>query len=153
MPFTFTSFSDFVLDQVFGYQSANKLKNNTEALLGWRVERDLGGSREMGVQGSGALDVPEFREKEIISTNVTGMTIRARVNTRTNNAGTSVQPKVRNVSDSSDTVTGTSHTSTSFTEELLAVTPVSGTKRYKMMVITNNANNLVFGFGHLEAYL
>jgi hypothetical protein len=148
-----TTFTDFVLDQVFGYQSANKLKNNAEVFLGWRLERDLGGSRDTGVQGSGALDIPNYREKEIISTSVTSLPIRARVNTRTTNAGTSVQPKVRNVTDSTDTVTGTAHTGTSFSEELLSVTPVTGTKRYKMMIVTNNANNEVFGFGHLEAYL
>jgi hypothetical protein len=147
------AFSDFVLDQVFGYQSANKLKNNAEALLSYRLERNLGGSRELPVQGSGVIDPYDFRQVEMVSTNLSGLSIRARVNTRTSNAGTSVQPKVRNVTDGSDIVTGTSHTGTSFSEELLAVTLTSGTKKYQLMLITNNATNPVYGFGHLEGYM
>jgi hypothetical protein len=150
---SWTSISAFVLDQVFGYQTANKLRENDQALLSFRLERQLGGSREQGVQGSGSLDPPEFRQVQLDSTNLSGLSIRARVETKTNNAGTSVQPKIRNVTDSTDTVTGSSHTNTTFTEELLAISVVAGTKKYQLQLVTNNANNPVFGFGHIESYL
>jgi hypothetical protein len=148
------AFSDFVLDQVFGYQSANKLKNNPEALLSYRLERSLGGSRENPVQGSGSLDPYDYRQVELVSTNLSGLSIRARCNTKTSNAGTSVQPKIRRTTDAADHVTGTSHTGTSFAEELLTMTPLtSGTKVYQLMLVTNNATNPVYGFGHIESYM
>ena len=150
----FTSFTDFVLDQVFGYQSANKLKNNAEALLYYRLERSLGGSRENGVKASGTLDPYEFREVQLVSTNLSGLSIRARVETKTENAGTSVQPKIYNNTDTAVHVAGTSHTGTSFVEELLTITPLtSGTKKYQLKLTTNNGTYFVFGFGSIESYL
>ena len=150
---SWTTFSDFVLDQVFGYQSANKLKNNAESLLAFRLQRNLGGSRENAVVGSGALDPYEYRDAELDSTKLGGLSIRARVETKTSDVVTSVQPKIRNVTDGADLVLGTSHTNTSFTEELLAMTLTAGTKKYRLMLVTNNATNPVFGFGSIESYL
>ncbi len=149
----FTSVSDFVLDQVFGYQTANYLKNNIVALASARLRASFGGSREASLNGSGALDLFDYRELTFVSTNLSGLTIQARVETKTANAGTSVTPKIRNVTDSTDLVTGSAVTATSFTEEVLSMTPLtSGTKKYKMMVTTNNASNDVWGFGVCETY-
>ena len=45
-----TAVSAFVLDQLFGYQTANALRENVIALASARLKCDLGGSRQTSLQ-------------------------------------------------------------------------------------------------------
>jgi hypothetical protein len=151
----YDAFSDFILDQVYGYQSANKLKNNIEALAAMAITRSLGGSRENSVIGSGDLDPFEYRDAVIDSTKLGDLSCRARVETLTTDAGTSVQPKIWKdpLGTPAVHVAGTAHTGTTWTEELIALTPlVAGSQRYRLKLTTNNGTNPVKGLGVIEIY-
>jgi hypothetical protein len=151
MPFEIPS--DFVLDQLFGYQTANKIKNSIAALAAARLEKAFGGSREASINHNGTFDVFEFRDVQMDSTLLTGLTVRARVEGKTANAATSVTPRVRNVTDGADHVTGTAITSTSFVEQVLTMSPLTaGTKKYRLQGVTNNANNDVWLLGVCETF-
>jgi hypothetical protein len=151
---SYNAISDFVLDQVLGYQTATKLKNNIESILAARLDRAFGGSRENSVNFNGTFDAYEYRDLEIDSTKLGGLSVRARVNSKTAAAGTSITPRIRNITDATTLVTGTANTSTSFVEELLAMTPlVAGTKVYRLQGTTNNATNDVWLFGVMETYV
>ncbi len=151
---SYNAISDFVLDQVLGYQTASKLKNNIEAILASKLSRNLGGSRENSINFNGTFDAYEYRDVEIDSTKLGGLSVRARVEAKTANAGTSVTPRIRNITDSTTLVTGSAETSTSFVEQLLDMTPLtSGTKKYRLQGTTNNATNDVWLFGVMETYV
>lgn len=149
----YTAISDFVLNQLYGYQSATRVKNNIEAILASRLRANLGGSRDNSVIGTPTIDVPEYRDVELDVTKMGGLSVRARVEIKTSNAGTSVTPKIRNVTDGSDKVVGAASTSLVFVEQLLDMTPlVAGAKKYRLQLNTNNATNDVFGLGVIEIY-
>lgn len=146
--------SDFVLDQIYGYQTANKIKNNIKAILSNRLERSFGGSRENSVNFNGTYDVIEYRDVQFDATNLTGLSIRARVEGKTANAATSVTPLIRNVTDALTLVTGTAIVATSFEEQLLTMTPLTaGAKKYRLQGTTNNATWDTWLFGLAETYL
>ncbi len=149
----YNAISDFILDQIFGYQTATKLKNNVEAVIAARLERSLGGSRQNSVLFNGTFDVLEYRDVEIDATKLGGLTIRARVEGRTNDSATSVTPRIRNITDSITLVTGSAITSTTFVEQLLAM-PVTGVnKKHRLQGTTNNANFDVFLLGVVETFV
>jgi hypothetical protein len=151
MPYSIPS--DFVLDQVFGYQTANKIKQAIEALAATRLEKSFGGSREASVNVNGVFDVIEFRDVELDATKLTGLTVRARVEGKTANAATSVTPIVRDVTGSIDQVIGAAITATSFTEQILSMTPLGGgVRKYRLRGNTNNATNDVWLLGVCETY-
>lgn len=149
----YTAINDFVLNQLLGYQTMTRLKNNIEAILATRLKSDFGGSRDNSVQGTPILDVVNYRDVEIDATKLGGLSVRARVEVMTTNAGTSVQPKVRNVTDGADKIVGAASTSLVFAEQLLDMTPLTaGTKKYRLQLVTNNNTNDVFGLGVMEIY-
>lgn len=145
--------SDFVLDQVFGYQTATRIKNNVIATLATKLEKNLGGSRQNSVLFNGTFDVLEYRDVEFDATLLEGLTHRARVEGKTADGATSVTPLIRNVTDALNHVTGTAITSTSFTEQILAMNPlILGTKKYRLRGTTNNDTHDVWLLGIIESY-
>lgn len=145
--------SDFVLDQVFGYQTATKIKNNIKSLLSSKLEKSFGGSRQNSVLFNGTFDVLEYRDVEYDSLQMTGLTTRARVEGQTSDAATSVTPVIRNVTDSVNLVTGTAITSLTFVEQILVMSPLTaGTKKYRLRGTTNNGTNDVWLLGVSETY-
>jgi len=148
----YNAISDFVLDQIFGYQTATKIKNNIEAALAARLERNLGGSRINSVLFNGTFDVHDYRDVEIDATKLGGLTVRARVEGRTTDSTTSVTPRIRNITDSTTLVTGTAITSTTFVEQLLTMAVTGANKKYRLQGTTNNGNNDVFLFGVVETF-
>lgn len=150
----YNAIDDFVLDQLFGYQTATWLKNNIVAAFQTKLEKNLGGSRETSVLVNGTFDVVEYRDIDLAEEELTGLTHRARVEGKTANATTSVTPIIRNVTDGTDLATGTAITATSFTEQLLAMTlPEGASKRYRLRGQTNNATNEVWLLGVCETYV
>lgn len=146
--------SDFVLDQLLGYQSANKLKNNIVSLASTRVGRSLGGSRtapnfavvdpntfrlRSKYPGLGPHDAESYLDVEIDQTLMSGLTVRARVEVRTNNPGVSITPKIRNVTDATDAGTGAACTATAADfsgtnqKQTITITLASGIKKYRLM--------------------
>jgi hypothetical protein len=112
--------SAFVLDQLFGYQTANKIRENLITNIAARRGRFLGGSRELpnfAVYDPAALRIrskypslgPHNAENwvdvEIDATELTGLTVQARVEVRGDPVAT-VTPKIINATDSTDIVVG-----------------------------------------------
>lgn len=152
-----TVVADYVLDQKFGYQSATAIKNNVIALASARLGRAFGGSRQISVPlVAAAQDAIDYIDVEIDGTQLAGLTVRARVEVRTSNAGTSVTPRIQNVTDATTAVTGAACSATTFGgangTQTLTFTPATGIKKYRLQLTPNNATNPVFGIGELETF-
>src|SRR5262245_1839419 len=111
--------SAFVLDQIFGYQTANRIRENLITNIAARRNYHLGGNRFIPAQAVvdpdllflrskfvslGPFDADDYNDIEIDSTELTGLTVQARVEVRTNNPLISITPKIRNATDSTDIV-------------------------------------------------
>lgn len=151
--------ADFVLDQRLGYQTANKIKGNIIALASGRLTHYLGGDRLRAVPNvASAQDAINYIDIELDGTQLAGFTIQLRVEVRTANAGTSVTPKLRNVTDSTDAGTGVacSATNTDYTgtsqKQTITVTLAAGVKKYRLQLTPSNTTNDVFGTGYVEIF-
>lgn len=154
-----TVVSAFVLDQLFGYQTANKLRENAIALSSARLKYDLGGSRQItGILTASAQDAVDWVDQELDGTNLGGFTKQARVEVRAVDAGVSITPKIRNVTDSTDAGTGVACTalnadySGTNQKQTIATTVASGVKKYRLMFTMSGATFSGYAKGHLEVF-
>jgi hypothetical protein len=152
-----TPVADFVLDNKFSYQKANAIKNNIIAIASARLTRYLGGSRQISVPlVASAQDVIDYLDVEIDGTALTGLSVQARVDVRSSNAGTSVTPKIRNVTDASDAVVGVACSAITWggtnSAQTLTFTPAVGIKKYRLQLTPSNVTNAVFGIGLIEMF-
>jgi hypothetical protein len=151
--------ADFILDQRFGFQSANKIKNNVISLASARIQHYLGGDRLRAVpRVASAQDAVNYIDVELDGTSLAGLTVQARVEVRTTNAATGVTPKIRNVTDSTDAATGVSCTATAQdysgtnSKQTLGFSPAAGVKKYRLQLTPQNTTNDVFGTGYIEIF-
>lgn len=145
--------SAFVLDQIFGYQTANKLRENAIALASAKLVHELGGSRLFGMKTAAYADVPDWRDVVIDGTNLGGFTKVARVQRRTSNVATSVQAKIRNITDGTDAGVGVAYSAdTNWNEETITLTLAAGIKTYRLQHIGGNATNDIFSIGRIEIF-
>lgn len=161
----------FVLDQLFGYQSANKLRENPLAIVSAGLGRYMGGSRDIpnnpGINlfggplkskqnGVGPYDVYDYVDIEIDGTNQTGITFRARVECRTDRAGCTITPKIRNITTSTDMVTGAACAagavdfSGTNQKQTLTFTPTTGANKYRLMFTLSSPSGSTWMIGELE---
>lgn len=143
----------FVLDQIYGYQSANKVRENLISLASRRAGRALGGSRTLPVfavlddetgdfeslpPGLGPHDVDDYLDIEIDATNQAGMTFQARVEVRTRWPGNTITPKIRNVTANTDAGTGVACATSApdYTganqKQTIAITLAAGINKYRL---------------------
>lgn len=127
------------------------------AFEGVRFHSDLGGSRQISVPNVASdQDAIDYQDIEIDGDAVAGFTVRVRVEVRTANAGTSVTPKLRNITDASDAVVGAACSATTYAGtngiQILTFTPASGVKKYRLQLTPSNTTNDVFGIGHIEIF-
>lgn len=151
--------STFVLDQVFGYQTANKMRENSLAIISARLTYHLGGSRSLGIpRAAVATNVPDWIDIEIDGTNGAGLTNQLRVEVRSGDGVVSVTPKLRNVTDASDAGTGVAATgnatdySGSNQKQTISVTLASGVKKYRLMGTPSANTQDTFAVGYLERF-
>lgn len=149
---TYQTLTVFILDQIFGFQTANKLKERDDALAAARIIAPLGGSRNVGRRNTSYEAVPDFLEIELDGTDTVGLTVQARVEVRTSNAAGSVTPRIRNVTDASDAVVGAASILTTFDPQTLGFVPVVGLKKYRMEILGSNAGIQIFGIGYIEHF-
>lgn len=149
---TYQTLTPFILDQIFGFQTANKLKERDDALAAARIIAPLGGSREAGRRNTAYEPVPSYIEVELDGTDTVGLTVRARIEVRSANVSFNVTPRIRNLTDAADAVVGAASTSTTFTPQTLGFVPVVGVKKYRLEILGNNAGNNIFGIGYLEHF-
>jgi hypothetical protein len=151
--------SDYILDQLFGYQTANRLKNSILALASARLTYDLGGSREVSLPLVGAAqNAVNWQDIILDSTNLAGLTRQLRVECRTNDGATSITPKLRNITDGTDAGVGVACTATdadfSGTDQIqtITVTLAAGVKKYRLMGTPSNGDHATFVRGYLELF-
>jgi hypothetical protein len=154
-----TAIPAYVVDQLFGYTRANELRQNLIALASRRAVYSLGGSRQTAVpQVASAQDAVDWIDVEIDGTNLAGLTVQARIEVRVINAATSVTPKIRNGTDSTDAGTGVACTATNANyggtnqKQTITLTLASGVKKYRLMLTPSNTTHPVFGIGCIEIF-
>lgn len=153
-----TAISAFVLDQIFGYQTANYIRENAIALASARLKYELGGSRVLSLpQVASAQDAANYIDQEIDGTNLGGFTKQARVEVRAG-AATGITPKVRNVTAGTDAGTGVSCTATnadysgSNQKQTISLTLAAGVNKYRLMGTPANTTDPTFCIGHIEIF-
>ncbi len=105
----------------------------------------LGGSRAIAIPtGGGYQDAPPYIEFEVPTTDYTGYVYKAVIEVRTENAATTVTPKIRNITAGSDAVIGSAGTATAWgTYQTLTFTVTAGNK-YRLMA--QKSDDAVQGF-------
>lgn len=148
----------YVLDQRFGYQSANKHRENLITLASRRAVYPLGGSRQTTVPlVASAQDAIDYLDIELDGDELAGLTCQLRVEVRAG-AATAVTPKLRNVTDGTDAGTGTSCSATNSDysgtnqKQTITVTIAAGVKKYRLQLTPANTTNGVYGIGYLEIF-
>lgn len=169
---TWNVISTFVLDQVYGYQTANKIRDNLVVLASRRTGRFLGGSRvvpndvALSLFGPmraasvslGPIDAYSYIDVEIDGTNQSGITYQARVEVRTDQTAVSITPKIRNVTDSTDAGTGSACTATAQDysgtnqKQTIALTIASGIKKYRLQYSVSGLPVQTWATGEIESF-
>lgn len=150
----YTSISAFVVDQIFGFQTANLIRGNNLAGLGALRPGGLGGSSSVGLQTASYLEVEGRKRIRLDGTETSGLTRQARIWYRTLAVATSVIWRVQNLTDVTTLAQGTIYSAdTLVQEEVISVTPPTGEKEYALELQGGNANNPIFGWGDIEHYL
>lgn len=148
-----------VLDDKFGYQSANAMRDNLIALASARLTYHLGGSRQVAIPlVASAQDAIDWVDIELDGTNMGGLTKQLRVEVRVANAATSVTPKLRNVTDATDAGVGVACSATNADysgtnqKQTITVTIASGVKKYRLQLTPSNTTHPCFGIGYVEIF-
>ncbi len=159
------AFSAFVSADIVDYVTFNTLRVDLNLLMLGIISRNQygGGDDNTGILASSATDVLHQGDGfEIDNTGnqlsgSTGVVIQVRVRVRVENAGITVTPRVYNVTDSSvPTQSGAaacSATATDFSgsnqQQTIALTPVSGKKKYKVQITPSAATYQAWASGVL----
>jgi hypothetical protein len=131
-----------------GYQTVEKVRQALDMALYLPII-DLGGD-ERGISTASFVAVNAARQISIKGDNLGGLTLDVVLHYYTSNAATSVQMKVRNLTDSTDAATGTISTSTTVVTETVTVTLASATKTYQLQIDGGNADNPIYGWGYFR---
>lgn len=136
----------------WGYQTAEKVRQGLDIAMYFGREFDLGGDeRPMTITTPGTFQaVNGSRRLSHDGDNDGSLTLEAVVSYYTSNAATSVQVRVRNLTDSSNAATGTLSTATSRTDETLTLTLASGVKSYELQWDAGNVTNPVYAWGYIR---
>lgn len=149
MPFTNLKSTPFVVDvDEWDIITAERARLNYLANA-FRVS-SLGGARHVGIDGDAVQDVIDFQEIELDGDLLAGYTIRARVEVKTADAGTTVQPRIFDVTDNSVHIAGTASNSLTWAKQNLVFTLPAAVRSYKLQVVKSNSLFDVFAIGYLE---
>lgn len=114
----------------------------------------LGGSRSQEVFSATEIAVPEYWDVLLDWRHIGGKTVVARCEVYTENAGTSVTARLKNVTDAVNTDGSAVSTADTWTESVITIpTPgVLAVKRYRLYIVGSNATNGIRGCGCVELY-
>lgn len=150
----YTEIDDFVLDQLLGYQTMNLINANIIAAVSRRSHSDLGGSLVHGIRSASYVPVVDRRHIKDDGTNYGGFTKRLQATVYTEEAATTVQVKLRNLTTPAD-ATAESTASGSLTAvdiTPLDITIANGESIYELQVKGLDANADVFALGYREIF-
>jgi hypothetical protein len=150
MAATFTKLKDspFITNDEWNLTMAERARQSLIALA--CREFDLGGDREDGIDGTGARDARRFKHVVLPGADCQGFTARVRFESWTDDGGTTVTPKVYDITSSTDLVVGAVVNFTTPTEELKTFALPAFERKYKLMVTKSNANALVYCVAKIE---
>lgn len=149
---SWTAITAYILDQVFGYQDANEIRNNLIALASFGSCHDCGGSTEHGTRSASFVSVPDRRRPKINGANKTGMTVTFEGEYRTSDTSTAVSWQVVDLDNASTVVASGGPYSASTNWQTIAATLTlnSGDHRYELQVKGADANHDVFAYGEIK---
>jgi hypothetical protein len=109
----------------------------------------LGGSRDKGIEGTGQQDAADYFPVPMNGSDISGMTVRVIVEVRTDHAGTSVTPMVRDITGGTDLwIHNVAVVTTGWTQVISdPITITAGERILRLQVIKNNASALVYAIG------
>lgn len=125
---------------------------------GWGVVPEVnglyfGGSRQISVPlVAAAQDAIDYFDIDLDGS--AGYVVTVKVEVRTSNAATSVTPKVRNITDASDSVVGSACTATAAdysganSKQTLTLVLAAGVKTYRFQLTPQNVTNPVYGIAN-----
>jgi hypothetical protein len=141
--------SAYQLNDKWGYQTAEKVRNGLDVANYIAGHLDLGGD-ERGILSASYVPVNGYRSFDLNGDSLGGMTLEVVFFTYTTNAATSATPRLRNTTDSTTAAQGAAVTATSVTREVVTATIASGIKTYRLEVIGGNATNGILCWGYLR---
>lgn len=109
----------------------------------------IGGSRTAAVAGTGYQDAEDYLDFRVPDAASAGAVYNVYVDLLCEDASTTITPKIRNITDSSDAVVGSASSSTSWAEQTLSFTPVVG-KKYRLMFVKSDDAHKCLGIGFLQ---
>lgn len=122
-----------------------------------RIIIPLGGSRQTSLPLVGSVQsAVDYLDVEIDGDEFAGLTATLRTEVRTENAGTSITPRLFNVTDNASAGTGVASTGTQADysgtnqKQSVAVTLASGQKKYRLQGTPQNATDATYVIGYLE---
>lgn len=118
-----------------GYESFVKLDDSDKAAV--FTIAPLGGSRHISITGAAYIEAIDYLDFIMPDAASTGAVWEALIDLKCENAATTITPKIRNITDSTDAVIGSAHASTSWGSQTLAYTPASG-KTYRLMLVKSD---------------
>ena len=126
-----------------------KLRNSIIAES--HADFQLGGSRSNAIPtGGGYKDAHDYIEFELPNVVYGGFVYKVMVEIKTENAATTVTPKLRNITDSTDAVVGSAGTSTAWgTYQSLPFRPGAG-KKYRLMFSKSYDAVQAWGIGYIR---
>ncbi len=143
----------YLLDGKFGFQAANLQRENLIALAACRFPHQLGGSDDVGTLSASYVNPRNYLPVWIDGTELVGLTCHARVDVRTANVATSVQPRIFNVTDTSVAIEGAAFNSDLNRDpQILTFTPLTGLNEYRLEIKGGNATNVIFGLGQIQLF-
>ncbi len=120
--------------------------------------RPLGGSRQISVrEAAGIQDAIDYLDIPVDWTRISGYTVRAQVEVRTDDPSTSVTPSIANVTDGTSdagvacVAIAADYSGANQKQTITITVPVvRARKLYRLKLTPSDANNGVYGIGYLE---
>lgn len=137
----------------WGYQTAEQARNNTDIAAYLAGHLDLGGDeRPMTITTPATWQaVNGARTYDLNGDSVGGMTLEVVLFYYSSNAGTTVDVRLRNTTDSSNAATlAAPSAATTVTRTVRTVTLASGIKTYQLQWDASNTTNPVYVWGYLR---
>jgi len=141
-PDTLTAADDFAAEQYA------KVRQAILAAV-FHPRTSVGGSRSFALMGTGYQDAYDVVPIVVPDADSAGAVITVIADCKCANAATTVTPKIRNVTDSSDAVVGSAAASTSWAAQVLSWTPVAG-KEYRLQFVKSDDLYPCWGIGMLQ---
>lgn len=150
----------FIAGSKWGFQTAEECRQNFDVLAALRSHRFMGGSRSTALQHDDVVNIFDWVDIEFDGTHFQsgGWTIRVRVELRVENAALAITPKVRNITDGSDAVVGTTCNASdddysgTDQKQSLSFTPATGTKVYRVQITPTTDTYMFWAIAQWEMF-